>query len=277
MAESLADLVERLDLDVDDPEEIDGSTSPTALMPRSLRRRSFRLNRTETSVLGGVLQAVVLACPCQTRRAAEVATLHSNRLRLFPRSSNHVQCITYAIPLVLTPPHRFFAHMRTLSSACSPPPSTPAPPPVDEIDLSEKELTEVPPAICTLTALNGLFLEDNQLTGLPDGITALEELTELYLRRNKLKTLPANIGALTNLDTMYLEDNELTAEGIPASFGLLCALKGLPMHRNKLTSVPAPIFALIQLEELYLDYNQLTEIPGTYVSVVCVCVRERGI
>ncbi|OQS06498.1 patatin-like phospholipase [Thraustotheca clavata] len=136
---------------------------------------------------------------------------------------------------------------------------------VEELDLSEKELTEVPremfeiEAICD--SLKTLCLERNQLTTLPEDIGALKGMTELYLRQNQITVLPKCIAQLQELDSLYLEDNLLNAEGIPDEFGTLMQLKGLCLHRNQFVGVPKALFKMTALEELYLDNNLVEELP----------------
>lgn len=109
---------------------------------------------------------------------------------------------------------------------------------LEELDLSEKELTKLPEDLIGAVPpnLRTLALEKNQLTQLPDGIAAFTHITELYLRENKLTALPSAIGKLARLESLYLEDNQITAEGIPDEIAELAAsLVGLCVHRNLLT------------------------------------------
>ena len=47
------------------------------------------------------------------------------------------------------------------------------------LDLSDLDLTELPPQIAELTPLTGLLLDDNHLTALPDWLPELSHLTQL--------------------------------------------------------------------------------------------------
>lgn len=111
---------------------------------------------------------------------------------------------------------------------------------LDELDISEKELTTLPPLLFDIEfpALTSLCLEKNNLTCLPDDIANFTNLEQFYLRENQLQRLPETIGALQTLDSLYCEDNQLSEAGIPSSFGELVNLKGLCLHRNMFTVGP---------------------------------------
>lgn len=109
---------------------------------------------------------------------------------------------------------------------------------LEELDLSEKDLAELPDDLMDAVPpnLRTLALEKNRLTRLPDGIAAFSQITELYLRENQLAGLPAAIGELTKLESLYLEDNQITADGVPQEIAKLAeSLLGLCLHRNLLT------------------------------------------
>jgi Leucine-rich repeat (LRR) protein len=67
------------------------------------------------------------------------------------------------------------------------------------LDLSNKQLTELPPEITQLTELQHLDLRGNQLKALPLDIGPLTALRHLNLRANEITTLPPEIEQLTAL------------------------------------------------------------------------------
>jgi internalin A len=81
---------------------------------------------------------------------------------------------------------------------------------VEELDLSESGLTELPPEIGQLSQLRELVLFGNQLTKLPPEIGQLSQLRELYLYGNRLTELPPEIGQLSQLQQLDFEHNQLT-------------------------------------------------------------------
>ncbi|KAG2768051.1 hypothetical protein PC129_g1193 [Phytophthora cactorum] len=145
---------------------------------------------------------------------------------------------------------------------------------LEELDLSEKGLTELPGDLVLALPpnLKTLALEKNGLVHLPENFgsdaassAAWGQLTELYLRDNELEKLPAAIGELSTLESLYLEDNKLTSDGIPNEIAQLSStLAGLCLHRNLLTTFPVSLCQLIQLEELYLDDNALEFLPEEF-------------
>ncbi|WP_052436066.1 leucine-rich repeat domain-containing protein, partial [Neochlamydia sp. EPS4] len=128
------------------------------------------------------------------------------------------------------------------------------------LDLSGVGLTYLPPEICQLSQLRGLYLNQNQLTSLPVEIGGLSQLQELHLNQNQLTILPAEIGQLFQLQELHLNQNQLTT--LPAEIGQLSHLQKLNLNSNQLTTLPAEIGQMSQLQELYLTQNQLTSLPA---------------
>ena len=136
---------------------------------------------------------------------------------------------------------------------------------LDELYLSDNQLTAVPAEIGSLTYLDELWLDNNQLTAVPAEIGSLTYLTELYLSGNQLTAVPAEIGSLTNLWWLYLSGNQLTA--VPAEIGSLTNLRWLSFSGNQLTAVPAEIGSLTNLSWLSFSGNQLTAVPAEIGSL----------
>ena len=129
----------------------------------------------------------------------------------------------------------------------------------DQLNLSNLELTALPPEIGQLQDLQVLDLYHNGLTTLPPEIGQLQSLQELYLQENQLTTLPPEIGQLKNLQTLSLSENQLTA--LPPEIGQLENLWGLHPDGNRLTALPPEIGQLEGLQTLWLDHNRLTALP----------------
>jgi Leucine-rich repeat (LRR) protein len=106
---------------------------------------------------------------------------------------------------------------------------------IGRCDLSNRELTVLPPEIARLPGLWELRLDGNRLTALPPQITQLTGLQVLWLRHNQLTALPPQIGQLTGLRRLMLDGNQLTA--LPReladllSGGLKIGLAGNPLPR----------------------------------------------
>jgi len=127
------------------------------------------------------------------------------------------------------------------------------------VNLSMKNLTELPESIGKLTNLKSLNLHNNNLSALPESIGNLTKLERLDLDNNNLSALPESIGNLTKLKYLYLYNNNLSA--LPESIGNLTKLERLYLHNNNLSALPESIGNLTKLEKLYLHNNNLSALP----------------
>ena len=66
----------------------------------------------------------------------------------------------------------------------------------EKLDLSNKNLTEIPPEIAQLTSLQYLNLRNNQISEIPEALAQLTSLQYLNLRNNQISEIPE---ALTHL------------------------------------------------------------------------------
>ncbi|PID58617.1 GTPase [candidate division KSB3 bacterium] len=130
------------------------------------------------------------------------------------------------------------------------------------LDLSGKQLTELPPEIANLSTLERLDLRENQLTALPPEFGQLSALQVLDLRQNQLTALPPEFGQLSALQVLDLRQNQLTA--LPPELGQLRALKKLSLWGNQLTALPPEFGQLRALQYLLLSQNQLTALPQEF-------------
>ena len=128
-----------------------------------------------------------------------------------------------------------------------------------ELDLSRKELKELPDTLWGLTNLTYLSLSHNQLTQLPPDFAQLSNLTKLYLGDNQLTQLPPDLAQLSNLTTLNLIGNQLTQ--LPPKITALTKLSTLYLSGNQLTQLPPEVAQLTKLSTLYLSGNQLSQMP----------------
>ena len=173
-----------------------------------------------------------------------------------------------------------------------------------ELDLSGKDLTELPPEIGKLTQLETLILGKverwewvenkliptfvtNQLTTLPPELAALENLKILNLSGNPLVVIPdcvfqlqaltALIGVsiglsevdqainnLTNLTVLYLSGNQIIE--IPEWIGSLTNLTELDLHSNQISVIPEWIGTLTHLAGLSFRSNQISKLGSRSTS-----------
>ena len=114
-------------------------------------------------------------------------------------------------------------------------------------DLSNRELTALPPEIAQLANLRELKLGGNRLTALPPEIAQLTSLETLSLGGNRLTALPPEIGQLTNLEGLAPAHNQLTV--LPPEIGQLTRLQKVVLGHNQLTALPPEIGQLTQAPE----------------------------
>ncbi|KAG0286625.1 hypothetical protein BGZ96_009294 [Linnemannia gamsii] len=122
---------------------------------------------------------------------------------------------------------------------------------VGELDLSNLELTDLPPEVRDLNyaivynergsfALSRnrlkLFLSCNQLMTIPMHVFELHNLSVLSLRNNNIKAIPPEIGLLYNLVELSIGGNLL--EHLPSQIALLPKLHILTIHPNPLMVCP---------------------------------------
>jgi len=111
-----------------------------------------------------------------------------------------------------------------------------------------------------------LDLSDKKLTEIPPAIFDFPEITELNLFDNEIKEIPSDIEKLTSLKVLNLGNNHLNT--IDENITKLPKLKTLDLHDNMLPEIPSVVFKLTQLKELNLiDCCQLhvniTKMPST--------------
>ncbi len=128
-----------------------------------------------------------------------------------------------------------------------------------DLDLSNRQLRELPPEIGQLASLQTLDLNGNQLAQIPPEIGQLARLLRLDLDGNQLAQIPPEIGQLASLQTLYLNGNQLAQ--IPPEIGQLANLQELYLHGNQLAQIPPEIGQLARLQVLRLDGNRLAQIP----------------
>ncbi|MHA2298528.1 MAG: leucine-rich repeat domain-containing protein [Candidatus Hodarchaeales archaeon] len=133
---------------------------------------------------------------------------------------------------------------------------------ITSIDLSNKQLKQVPESFGNLSELQHLELHWNKLKTLPESFGELSNLQTLRLNYNKLTTLPESFGQLRNLETLYLFNNQLRT--LPESFGELSNLQTLRLNYNELTTLPESFGNLTKLEYLDLRWNLLSTLPESF-------------
>ena len=114
------------------------------------------------------------------------------------------------------------------------------------LDLSNKNLSAVPPQTLQLTKLSELILENNRLTTFPVELANLPQLMSLDLSKNQIATIPPEIKNLKTLQILDLSDNKLTS--VPSEIGELSSL-----HLLKLRNNPIPQEEKARMSDLLPD------------------------
>jgi len=127
-----------------------------------------------------------------------------------------------------------------------------------ELDLSGRELFEIPSEIEMLKQLKALILSDNHLVNIPSNIGKLKNLTVLNLKGNQLSELPEEIQELLNLQVLNLSNNQFST--FPDVFNFKSLTK-LTINNNYLLSVPQGIRGLEKLQQLDLSNNLIKSLP----------------
>ncbi|XP_042202940.1 leucine-rich repeat-containing protein 69 [Callorhinchus milii] len=127
------------------------------------------------------------------------------------------------------------------------------------LNLTNKQLQQVPIAVIKLKALRTLRISNNYLIDLPPEIKTLRELTELNLGNNAFQHVPEVLFHMISLQKLQLYGN-LISEITSGLFGLE-NLVFLNLSQNQLRSLPEEIYRLARLEYLNVSNNELESIP----------------
>ena len=128
-----------------------------------------------------------------------------------------------------------------------------------ELDLSGRNLTEIPPEIPQLTSLQYLYLRNNQISEIPEALAHLTSLRFLYLGHNQISEIPEALAHLTSLRFLLLSDNQIRE--IPEVLAQLTSLQSLDLGHNQIREIPEALAHLTSLQYLDLGHNQIREIP----------------
>ncbi|MCI5157437.1 MAG: GTP-binding protein [Candidatus Electrothrix sp. AUS1_2] len=143
---------------------------------------------------------------------------------------------------------------------------------LQKLDLSYNQLDRLPSELGQLTNLYEINLANNQLTALPEEFRQLKWLTALNLSYNQFSTLPREICLLKHLSLLGLSDNKLTA--LPPEICQLMNLTWLDISSNRLIALPQEIRHLTRLDTIYLYKNPVTVPPPEIVNKGSRAIRQ---
>ncbi|XP_077374150.1 leucine-rich repeat-containing protein 10 [Festucalex cinctus] len=127
------------------------------------------------------------------------------------------------------------------------------------LDLSSRQLRQLPVAACAFDELVKLYLSDNNLSSLPDELHNLRKLQLLALDFNCFEELPAAVCRLPQLSILYLGNNKLFH--LPKELQELKELNTLWLEMNCFLVFPNVVCELPNLKTLHLGYNQIRCLP----------------
>lgn len=125
--------------------------------------------------------------------------------------------------------------------------------------LSNNNIREIPLELIGLKYLKSLDLSGNQITQIFAKTFDLTSLQVLNLNNNKIKTLPRQINRLTRLKELHMGGNQL--EQLPTEFSELSKLTTLNIGKNLFNSFPTQILALKGLKKLWVGKNYIESLP----------------
>ncbi|XP_047010321.1 leucine-rich repeat-containing protein 1 isoform X1 [Ictalurus punctatus] len=130
---------------------------------------------------------------------------------------------------------------------------------LEELDVGNNELYNLPETIGCLVSLKDLWLDGNQLSELPEEIGSMKNLLCLDVSENKLEHLPEEMACLLSLTDLLVSQNLIDA--LPQGIGKLKRLSILKADQNRLVQLPESIGDCESLTELVLTENQLLRLP----------------
>jgi len=126
---------------------------------------------------------------------------------------------------------------------------------VTTLNLNKNDLNVLSPDIAKLTELENLNLSNNQLTSLPSELFSLKKLKYLQLDHNQFKTISSSISDLSTLENLNLSYNELTS--LPNEIYDLKNLKTLSISNNPNLSIKISKFPNSPIESCYVSNTNL--------------------
>jgi Leucine-rich repeat (LRR) protein len=167
------------------------------------------------------------------------------------------------------------------------------------LDISNNQMKNLSPDICSLPQLRTLIARNNHLTvesipkdfGLisslvvmnvsgnfftevPMQFTELTSLKCLYLGANRITNVPKEIARLQHLEILYLGGNVL--KSIPEEIGYMQSLVSLVLCDNRLELLPNSLVLLTNLQSLSLHNNRLSTLPPEIIHLNLVELSLRN-
>ncbi|XP_013416217.1 malignant fibrous histiocytoma-amplified sequence 1 homolog [Lingula anatina] len=139
------------------------------------------------------------------------------------------------------------------------PPEIGMPQKLRKLNLSGNQLPAIPLPLCDLVALEELDLRNNNITAITPEVERLCKLTKIDISRNPLEEFPLTILNNKNLESLNLDGASITT--VPLQLEQLTNLSELNLSNNTLGGFPLSLFVLETLEVLDLSNNNIAYVP----------------
>ncbi|MFC0407331.1 hypothetical protein [Roseomonas elaeocarpi] len=139
---------------------------------------------------------------------------------------------------------------------------------LEELDLGNNRLSELPPAMATLGRLRVIFGSNNPFPLLPPVLGGCAALTQVGFRGTGLREVPAESLPL-RLRWLTLTDNAIGT--LPAALGERPALQKLMLAGNRLEQLPEGLAGAPSLELLRIGANRFEALPPWLTALPQLC------
>ncbi len=129
---------------------------------------------------------------------------------------------------------------------------------LEVLDLSNNQLTTLPPELAQLRKLKIIFASHNKFSCLPSVLGECPELEMVGFKSNQINQVPEN-SLPPKLRWLILTDNRI--ECLPESIGQRTRLQKLALAGNFLTELPQSMAQLVNLELVRISANRIQKCP----------------
>lgn len=128
------------------------------------------------------------------------------------------------------------------------------------LDLSNKNIKELPDEIYLLKSLKMLDISFNEITIIPKELFMIRKLMFLCFKANNITEIPKEIEQLKRLNHLCFCNNKINL--IPDNLCTLKTLNSFCIHGNKLNVIPEKISEIKNLETFSISNNNISSIPN---------------
>ena len=129
------------------------------------------------------------------------------------------------------------------------------------LDLSNRNLSEIPESVFSLTWIKKLNLSNNRIEKISDNLSNLKHLSELNLSNNKLSEFPTSLFGLSSLSKLNISKNNIRI--VPKEIYKIQNINfsHLNLSHNQISEIPNELSSLTLLSHLDLSHNNLNKLP----------------